>query len=330
MIGITGQFHNWLTSYITNRLLYVKINSVNSDMILVPSGVPQGSHLGPILFNIFINDISLALNDVEFLLYADDLKVYRCISDEIDCEDLQSKLSSLENWCRVNLLSLNISKCKKISFFKIKNPISYKYELDNIVLQDQNEIMDLGITFDSKLLFNSHIKNISCKSMRMLGFVLRSGSEFKSINTLLYLYTSLVRPILEYCSIVWNPLYDRQISAVQRVQNKLIKILKYRYSVSSIELIDLADRRTYFDMLFLYKLINGIVDSSELLYQINFKIPNSTRHQAFFYPDTSMTNYEINSTINRLQITANRLNIDIDTFNKNIYEYKRNIRSLMC
>jgi Reverse transcriptase (RNA-dependent DNA polymerase) len=83
--------------------------------------VPQGSHLGPFLFNLFLFDLSIVLNDIKHLFYADDLKIFHEIKDTNYAIFLQNKLDELVKWCNNNNLHLNIEKCKSISFVTKNN-----------------------------------------------------------------------------------------------------------------------------------------------------------------------------------------------------------------
>ena len=91
-LGMPSEVVNWSASYLNGRTQKVRIGGTLSEVLLVRSGVPQGSHLGPLLFLLFINDITYFLKDVEFLLYADDLKLYKTISNDSDALVLQLML----------------------------------------------------------------------------------------------------------------------------------------------------------------------------------------------------------------------------------------------
>ena len=113
---ISGTLLRWLENFLVNRTQLVKIKTFHSTSFAVPSGVPQGSHLEPFLFLLYINDIHTALRDAQFLLFADDLKIYLEISSHADCERLQITLDKLQEWYSTNQLQLNVSKCSTISF----------------------------------------------------------------------------------------------------------------------------------------------------------------------------------------------------------------------
>jgi hypothetical protein len=97
----------------------------------VTSGVPQGSHLGPVLFSIFINDIKNVIRDSLFLLYADDLKKFYNIRSEQDCVRIQNDLCRMVSWCESNGLELNISKWKVIRYSRKKIITLPSYHIHN-------------------------------------------------------------------------------------------------------------------------------------------------------------------------------------------------------
>jgi hypothetical protein len=90
----------------------------------------QGSVLGPLLWNIFINDLCDVINHSNCLLYADDLKVYRAINSPSDCLLLQSDIDCVHGWCSENFMKLNFSKIRVISFTKKTNVLSTNIDLE--------------------------------------------------------------------------------------------------------------------------------------------------------------------------------------------------------
>lgn len=98
-MGFCNAMLSWLESYFRGRSQVVRVAGVCSSPISVLSGVPQGSHLGPLLFNLLINDRSCIFEHSQFLLYADDLKMFKRISSNEDCHGLQMDLVNFERWC---------------------------------------------------------------------------------------------------------------------------------------------------------------------------------------------------------------------------------------
>ena len=153
-LGLRNPFHSWLASFLTGRKQYVKIKNFSSSQYNVSSGVPQGSHIAPLLFNMFINDIKFA--NSRMLLFADDLKLFRIIKTSNDAELLQNDINVLCDWCNQNNLLLNISKCKVLTFSRKRTPYLSNYYLNDSLLTRVYKNNDLGIIFDAFLSFNEH------------------------------------------------------------------------------------------------------------------------------------------------------------------------------
>jgi hypothetical protein len=105
--------------------------------------VPQGSTLGPLLFNIFINDIRDSISNSNYLLFADDLKINRSIRNVDDCKRLQHDIDSVKNWCLGNGMKLNLDKT--ISFTRKTNNIYMNYKLCNNLVSRCQCVKDLGV-----------------------------------------------------------------------------------------------------------------------------------------------------------------------------------------
>lgn len=136
-----------------------------SKVIFVSSGVPQGSHLGPLLFNLFINDLSFVLDSsVNVLMFADDTKFYSTIKNQDGALNLQANLNKFSFWREQNKLPININKCNAISFTKKKYPIIFNYQINNININRVESVKDLGVLFNNNLSFsintNMVIKNV--------------------------------------------------------------------------------------------------------------------------------------------------------------------------
>ena len=184
----------------------MRINNCISSPILVLSGVTKGSHLGPLLFCIFVKDLISLITYSNMLLYVDDIKVYKVIESPKDAMKLQYDLSALVNWSKQNGLSLNTKKCNIISYSRRKNLSEFVYNIDGVNLDRTREVKDLGVFFDSTPSFAGHIQYVISKSLKTLGFIKCVTSEFTDVNSILYLYKTLVLPNLTYCAQIWSPL----------------------------------------------------------------------------------------------------------------------------
>lgn len=108
-LGSQGALLQWIASYLSNRTQVVVVDGVKSFVYGQTSGVPQGSHLGPFLLNLFINDLQSMIRHSQLLLYADDAKIFKSIKSERDAELLQEDLDRVVKWSIVNELPLNFS-----------------------------------------------------------------------------------------------------------------------------------------------------------------------------------------------------------------------------
>lgn len=212
--GIRGNLLRWFCSYISNRSQRVVVNGFASNSVRVTSGVPQGSILGPLLFVIFINDIKKCFLNTKFLLYADDLKIYKTIHSIADCNLFQDDLDRFSNYCITNKLHLSLSKCNTIIFTKNKNITRFTYTLCEAPLREVTTVRDLGVTLDSKFKLDQHIEQIVSKAFQMYGFVMRAAVDFKRPSTYLHLYKTIIRPQLEYAVPIWNPYFKKYINNV--------------------------------------------------------------------------------------------------------------------
>lgn len=338
-LGIRGDLFRWFTSYISHRSQAVVLGNFTSDWMGIPSGVPQGSLLGPLLFILFVNDIDACFLNSNVLSFADDMKVYQKVSDVADAHGLQEDLLRLDEYCLRNKLDLNAMKCSCITFSRKSCKMLYNYALKGHQLQRVNEMKDLGVIMDSKLLFNKHIDDMVSKASKALGFIMRSSVDFKSAKTLKILYCTYVRSKLEYASQVWNPRYDTYTLRIERIQKKFIKYLNYRIKMKHINYHDsckkhhflpLAMRRTIADQVYLFKIASNLVDCPQLLSKLGIKIPSRLfRYNSILYTPLVSTNYRQNSYLWRACSKFSELSKDLnlDLFHTTIPTVKRLLNS---
>lgn len=341
--GIRGNLWRWYKSYITNRTQKVVIKGYESAYEEISSGVPQGSILGPLLFILFINDINDCFHNCNFLLYADDLKIYRRIENYNDHIEFQNDLDRFSDYCLKNKLNLSLEKCKTITFTKKRKISTYPYSLDGTRLKRESIIKDLGITLDTKLHFDVHIENILNKAYRMYSFVIRSGTMFKQPSTYLQLFKTLVRSQIEYAVSVWNPLYDKYINKLESLQKKFLKCIHYKCARKRIpydellrtyKLLDLKSRRLQLEAMLLYDICHNRYDTIELTDELYYKVPTksrmrSTRRHELFFTAACRTNAGLRCPIDRMQRTYNKLFNDLDIFAVSTSKFKKGTIELL-
>lgn len=316
-------------------------NGFKSAEYVATSGVPQGSVLGPLFFIIFINDIVDGLDNVNYLMYADDLKLFSKINSIDDCIRLQKNLDKVSDWCIKYKLPLNSQKCNVMSYTRKLNTISYDYTINDTILHRPETLRDLGVVFDKTLSFNVHINTIVTESSKMYGLIVRYSRDFSNLNTLKILYYCYIRSKLEYASLVWTPHYNVHINSLESVQRKFLKLLHFKSEgfypaigfpqeelLRKYSIVGLSRRRECFSQIFLLKLINNSIDVPQLLSKISFNIPRTSRNGNVFYMATPRTNILKCSPIYVVCDNYNAICTDIDIFNCSItalktYYYRR-------
>ena len=174
------------------------------------SGVPQGTVMGPIMFLIYINDIVDNISS-PIRLFADDCLLYRVIQSETDTADFQSDLDTLAHWSHIWQMEFNISKCIVINCTRAHTVISNTYVLQGQTLQSKLDHPYLGLTISNTMQWSHHITNISNKASKVLNFLRRNlykcSNEVKAAS-----YLAIVRPLMEYASVVWDPHFNVYIA----------------------------------------------------------------------------------------------------------------------
>lgn len=303
-LGFGGSLLDWLRSYLAGRTMCVKIGDVVSAAFAVFSGVPQGSHLGPFIFLLYMNDVHLLLK-CHKLSYADDIKLYAVIETRSDALFLQDQLNIFANWCMDNRMLLNASKCAVITFTRKRSAIAFDYKLTNTLLSRTSCVKDLGVMLDSKLTFSDHLAYTTAKASKTLGFIFRIAKKFRQISCLKALYCSLVRSTLEYCSVVWSPFYQNSIQRIESVQRKFVRYAQrhvlwadplnppcYVERCKMLQLDLLSTRRDVAKVTFVTDLLQSSIDCPSVLELIDFNIRRRTlRTHYFLRVPRALTNY---------------------------------------
>ena len=222
--GIRGQLLQWFASFLQNRTQSIVIDSMESSKVTVKSGVPQGSVIGPFLFNIYVNDLADS-TECDLFLFVDDTKLFTEVNVLDDSARLQRDLNRISTWASNNQLQFSAEKCVVIHLGR--NNINANYILDSQSLQSSEEERDLGVIVDASLKFNKHVAAKVAKASQMLAIIKRSFSHLDE-DSFVQLYKSLVRPHLEFASSVWSPYTVSNISSIERVQKRATKSMPHR------------------------------------------------------------------------------------------------------
>jgi hypothetical protein len=262
--GIAGNLLQWITNFLFNRFQSVKVGLHNSGFSAVRSGVPQGSVLGPMLFIVYINDlVDVFGHNLTVKLFADDVKIYVSISDIDSVNLLQDSLAALTKWASDWQLKISIGKC--VALHLGRNNLMHNYVVNDAVLPNVRETRDLGVIVDSKLCFSAHLAQISAKAHQRAGLILRCFKS-RDPHLLFRAFCVYVRPILEYCSPVWSPVYKADITKLEAVQRRFTRRLKqcagfsYAARLKFLNAETLELRRLKQDLVTIYKMFHGLMD----------------------------------------------------------------------
>ena len=293
--NLPDNFIAWLRSYLSNRSQFVKYGSSESSEFKCTSGVPQGSHLGPTLFLLFIDDIVGGMEDVFISLFADDVKIAKAIKTTQDVAILQSAIDKLRSWCNENDLHLNLDKCAVLTINKGRKIIDANYLYGDYIFKRVTEHKDLGVIIDNKLKFASHIDSITSRATAALGFIKRFCYDIRDLQTLKSLYYALVQSHLEYCSVVWlsfEKIYKDKIESILKQftmfarreypsASNNYRITSYDKRLSALDMASLGRRRINTSIIYIYDVINGHANCPSIRSGINVNIDNRFRQNEY-------------------------------------------------
>ncbi|CAL1671997.1 unnamed protein product [Lasius platythorax] len=270
--GLKESVLNWFKSYLDNRTQRVKFNGILSPPVNVDVGVPQGSVLGPLLFLLYINDITEVIKDTcEIKLFADDAIIYTAGYSSKEISDkLNEKMKKIEKWLKINRLKLNIDKTKVMLLRGVRKKVmeeNFRVIMQNKMLEVVSEIKYLGVIIDKNLNFSAHVDYISKKVGAKLGIMRRTGASMSSYMKCT-VYKAVVAPILEYCASVLIGISKTNVNNLQKLQNQGMRIIlkcnkktRIRDMLEALHFTSIDERIEYNVCLLVYKMINGMCPS---------------------------------------------------------------------
>ena len=253
----------FLHSYLSNRKQRVRIGSSLSEWLLVLLGVPQGSILGPILFNIFINDLLLFINDSDICNFADDNTLSVCdTSVDRVLKRLEFDVNVAINWFHDNSLVANPSKFQ-ILFLGIKNSNDLSIQIDGKTMHSTETVKLLGVTLDNKLCFLPHIKDICRRANHKTKALLRIRSNLTQEKAEA-LSNSFILSAFNYCPLIWMFSGKQGNDLIKTVHRRSLRAVLNDFYISYDEMLDKTNKKAIHEknlevlMIEVYKSLNSL------------------------------------------------------------------------
>lgn len=238
-VGIRGVASGWFKSYLWNRRQCVKVGDDFSGTQTIDFGVPQGSILGPTLFNLYINDIhDMQFDNAEIVCYADDTAIlFHGSNWERTLEHAELGMAGISGWLQKNLLTLNTKKTVYLCFHKTaaSAPVSqlnlklHKVSCDKIAcncesLARSKTIKYLGVILDENLSFKCHLAALSARVRKVIG-IMKNLRDVACPDILMSVYFALCQSLLNYCITCWGSAATTFIILAERAQRSVLKVM---------------------------------------------------------------------------------------------------------
>ena len=195
---------------------------------MINCGVPQGSILGPLLFLIYINDLSKVCTYTTPILFADDTNIFL---NGLDIKQMQNtinkELLNISNWLKANKLSLNVKKTHYMIFTRKKHTdTDIILSIDGEPIYEVQKTKFLGVIIDKKLTWKEHIALTAGKISWGIGMVIKARNYLNK-SGLITIYYSFIYPYLTYCNHIWGCTYKTNLQRIVTLQNRIVRIISH-------------------------------------------------------------------------------------------------------
>ena len=242
---------NLVTNYLSAKQQRVRLSGQHSSMKTIMKDVPQGSILGPILFNIFFNDLSYAIDECTLFTYADDTQLFKSAEDIDQVEHaINADLKKVDEWYEFNQMKRNHSKYQAITFGRVeRNPV---LTCEGTVIPIQDEMELLSVTLDNKLKFEGQIRKI-CRKVSQQVAVLDSLKKILPFELRIDIYRAFIAPHFNYCSESWHHCGKRGCAKLEKINERAT----YETLLKKLNLLSPLNQRIVKMATGVYKAIHG-------------------------------------------------------------------------
>ena len=317
MFGLHHTLIKWISSFLSDRSIAIRVDGYLSNPHSINSGIPQGSVISTVLFILFINDL-LSSTSSSIFSYADDTYLsssfssnpqhlaYSDISSYRDTSVslLTNHLTNVEKWGSDNLVKLDEEKTTHVVISRKHHQDFHPVFTNGHKLDISSSITQLGLSISSNLTWKPHVNSIAKHASQKLGFLSRARSYF-SPSQLSTICKFQIRPSLEYCSHVWGGAPKSSLHLLDRVQSKAIHLINNPNLTNSLQplshrclVADLSIFYRYFHGYYSQEIKNIIPDPVRRVritrsstyshpFQVTLPNPRTQSHKSSFIPRTS-------------------------------------------
>ena len=256
-LGFRGSTNKLLSSYLKDRKQYINILGETSDQFTIHHGVPQGSNLGPILFNLYVSDLPNFVQILHTIQFADDTSFLTTGKDLGSQQTVQSEVNIFSQWAYQNNLSLNVSKTKVVIFTNKQDNLQWNITINNTDLELVKNYKFLGTIIDDRLSYAENLKTLHSKVSRLAGVTYKMG-PFLNESSARSLYFAIVHSRLSYAICIWGGAAATHIKPLQTCQNNIIRNL-FRHKFPLLSTTELYNKQSILKIEDMYKLELGLV-----------------------------------------------------------------------
>ena len=220
-VGIGGSVLSILTQFLSNLSKHFMVGGSRSKLVDVVSGVPQGSVLGRLLFFLYSLELFFILQN-KLIGYTDNSTLMAVVPSPgvrvTVAESLICDIGRVSEWCDIWGMKLNASKTKTmiVSMSCTMHPQSPPLTIAGTVQIESDDLVILGVTFDSKLTFENHLRLVSRAASQRLGILRKSSRMFHDRSLLERCFRCFVLPVFQHCSVVWCSAADAHLKLLDR------------------------------------------------------------------------------------------------------------------